>query len=383
MQGQGFGYQGPTETAANPEALARRFRSFAYTEAEETSPLYHHLALAVAEDAELLNLAAHTRAGQPPANMLLGAVHLLLLGGAAHPLAAYYPSLAAEPLPPANAFPAFRDFCLAHRSAIAEILPTRFVQTNEVARCAYLLPAFARAAELAGGQPLALIEIGASAGLNLLFDRYRICYSCGSYRINGGAAVSPVIIRTALQWPADTPEAQAFDFPLGQPTIAQRIGIDLHVVDGDNEAAYAWLRALIWPEHGERAQRLEAARNVWRSGPPQLMEGDATQMLGQALAAIPTNHTPVIFHTHVLNQFTPQAAAALDAIITDAAQRRLILRIGNDLGGDPGGGSGKSYLLRLRCYTQGRMTERILARVDGHARQIVWYAAADQQVSCP
>lgn len=379
MHEQGSGYQEPTEAAANPEALARRFRSFAYTEVEETSPLYHHLALAVAEDAELLNLAAHARAGQPPANLLFGAVHLLLLQGAAHPLAAYYASLAAGPLPPADAFPAFRDFCLAHRSAISEILATHFVQTNEVARCAYLLPAFARAAELAGSQPLALIEIGASAGLNLLFDHYSIRYCCGSYNINGGAAVSPVVIHTDLQWPADAPAGQTFDFPLGQPAITQRAGIDLHVVDIGDEAAYAWLRALIWPEHGERAQRLQAARDVWRSGPPQLIEGDASQMLDQALAAVPSNSTPVIFHTHVLNQFAPQAAAALDAGIADAAQTRRIVRIGNDLGG----GSGKSYLLRLRCYGQGRMAERILASVDGHARRIVWQDTAYQQGSRP
>ncbi len=109
-----------------------RFRVFAGTEAEESSPLYHRLALAVADDPEMLALAAHARSGQPPANLLLGAVHFLLLRSPAHVLADYYADLTPAPRPPTEAATPFRDFCLEQRAALVEMLRTRLVQTNEL-----------------------------------------------------------------------------------------------------------------------------------------------------------------------------------------------------------------------------------------------------------
>ncbi len=361
----GLGYNGPSEAATSLDALAERFRVFAFTEAEETSPLYHWLALAAAEDRELLALAARARAGQPPANLLFAAVHLLLLQGSDHPLSAYFAGITSHPLPPDAAAPVFRDFCLAYAPSISRIVATNLVQTNEVARCAYLLPAFSTVAQLVEGQPLALIEAGASAGLNLLFDRYHIRYWNGDQHLEAGAVESPVQIDTQL----DTPHAaRQSQIPLSLPAVAQRMGIDLHVVDLNDDAAFLWLRALIWPEHAQRTQRLLAARTLWRAQPPQLIEGDIVRDLPGLLSALPAGVAPVVFHTHVLNQFAPAEAAALEAIFKQFSHRRPIFRIGNDLGG----GGGKRNLLRLRRYDDGFAAERILAAVDGHARHIAW-----------
>jgi hypothetical protein len=166
------------ETIANPayEALARRFKRFADTQYRGESPLYEHLALAIAADHELLALAAHAAQGQPVPNLLLAAVHFLLLKGQADPLAQFYPNLTSPPSPPDAAYPAFRAFCLAQAAAIRHLLATRRVQTNEVGRCAYLSPTFTLVATLAHERPLAQIEIGTSAGLNLLWDRYGYHY---------------------------------------------------------------------------------------------------------------------------------------------------------------------------------------------------------------
>jgi hypothetical protein len=369
-----FRYAAPSEPADTAAETARRFRSFAQTEAEETSPLYHHLALAIAEDDALPALAAYSRHRQPPANMLLAAVHYLLLRGANHPLTGYYRSLTEKPLPPQEAFPVFRAFCIEQQSALRHLLATRAVQTNEVARCAYLLPALACAAELAAGQPLALVEIGASAGLNLLADRYRVHYQVTGGWIAAGAVDSPVRIETELHWrfsaaqvdnPAPAQLPYSAYLPLVTPVIQQRVGIDLQVVNLADDDAYLWLRALIGPEHSERVQRL-----VWLAQPPQLVEGDAVAQLPALLATIPMSVAPVLLHTHVLNQFSVQAASALEVVIAATSRQRPIYRIGNDLSG----GSGKQYVLRLRRYHQGAMQERVLALVDGHARRIEWMA---------
>lgn len=91
--------------------LSRRFERFAVRECRDVSPLYERIARGVAEDPEVLAIAARTRPGQPVPNALLAAVHALLLGGTAHPLAAYYPSLAGDEARQGDPYPAFHDFC--------------------------------------------------------------------------------------------------------------------------------------------------------------------------------------------------------------------------------------------------------------------------------
>src|SRR5581483_9734788 len=98
----------------------------------------------------------------------------LLLTGAEHPLRRYYASCVPDPLPPEGAFPHFRDFCLANETAMRELIATRLVQTNEVGRSACLLPAFSVASQREGDAPLAVVDFGCSAGLNLLFDRFHM-----------------------------------------------------------------------------------------------------------------------------------------------------------------------------------------------------------------
>jgi hypothetical protein len=356
-------YDRPNPPPADLVQLAARFRTFAGTEAEESSPLYHRLALAVADDPDLLALAARARSGQPPANLLLGAVHFLLLSDPAHALADYYADLTPAPRPSAEAATPFRAFCLEQRATLVEMLRTRLVQTNELRRCAYLLPAFSWIAAQTR-RPLALIEVGASAGLNLLFDRYAYRYALGEGAVRAGEPGSPVEIDTTCRM------APGAGLPLGVPPVASRIGIDLNPVDLADEDAYAWLQALIWPEHHDRAQRLAAAHTLWRTQPPVLVQGDAVAGLPALLDAVPEDATPVVFHTHVLNQFTPAAADALEAIFRRHAAARPIHRLGNDLGG----GTAKQYVLRVRVYQGDAMQETVLGHTDGHARRIEWLA---------
>src|SRR4051812_38684697 len=134
------------------------------------APMYDRIARAVAEDPEVLSLVLETRPEAHFPLLLLAAVHYLVLGGLDHPLAAVYGGQSdADPVP------LFHDLCLSHRAEILELLSNRNVQTNEVGRSAFLGPALAVAADRIGA-PLALVDVGASAGLNLRCDRYLLDY---------------------------------------------------------------------------------------------------------------------------------------------------------------------------------------------------------------
>ena len=156
-----------------------------------SSALYRTLCPAVADSEPVLDLLRHRRAGQQPSYLLFGAVHYLLLAGAQHELRTWYGSLATGPAEPSAAGAAFIDFCLSHQPAaqLADRQPV-LAQTNVVRR-SVLAPKYALwAVGQHCSQPLHLIEVGASAGLQLRFDRYR--YLIGGQRF--GPRQAPVTV---------------------------------------------------------------------------------------------------------------------------------------------------------------------------------------------
>lgn len=308
----------------NFETLSYQFQRFGERECVPASPLYGRLAVGIAGDQELLQLASAARAGPVP-NLFLAAVHYLLLKDSTHRLAAYYPDLAAHPqgdshreIGDADLFAHFRAFCLEHAGAIRALLETRLVQTNEVRRCACLLPAFALVARQAPDQALALVEVGASAGLNLLWDRYHYDYGPGG---QWGDARSPVRLACTLRGAGRPP------LPEQPAAIAYRIGLDLHPVDVRDADKALWLRALIWPEQTNRAALLASAIAVARRDPPPLLAGDANDLLDGTLEQVPPNTTLCVYHSFVLNQFSPAARERFHALIADHARRRDIYLI--------------------------------------------------------
>ncbi len=192
-------------------------------------------------------------------------VHYLLLSRPtrAEPLAAFYPNLTDTPLPPAAVYPAFRAFVDRARGELAPLLAERVTQTNEVGRCTYLLPAYVVAAHRCR-TPLWIIDVGASAGLNLQFDRYAYEYGNGVF---AGDLSSAVKLRTEQRrGPVPT---------IPMPEIAGRAGVDLAPIDLDDPAATRWLEACVWPEHVERFSNLRAALDVARIARPRVSKGNA------------------------------------------------------------------------------------------------------------
>ncbi len=282
---------------ASHDELAVAFRHFAVRRCGDYAPLYARLGAGVAENRELLAIAANATPGQSPPDLMLAAVHYLLAREPSHPLARFYPTLASGAPATGDASGPFRSFCLDRREELTRLISSRRVQTNEVRRCCYLLPAVMLAGQLAAPRPLALIEAGASAGLNLSMDRY--AYDYGTGRITGDRD-SPLLLRCRLSGQTRPP----LDLPV--PAIASRAGIDLNPLDPADPADAAWLRALIWADHLERALLLDDALRVAASRPPvPLHAGDATGQLPAVVAATPPGVAVCVIHTAFLAHLPP------------------------------------------------------------------------------
>ena len=350
-----------SEGTGHDTTLDRLSASFVRTAAEQFhgySPLYERLALAIASDREMLQLAARSREGQVVPLLFLGAVQFLLLRGVRHPLSAFYPSVSGE-IPPRDGdpYPAFRSFCMEHYSEIASIVSARTVQTNEVQRCAALLPAFPLVGARSGGRPLALVELGASAGLLLLWDRYSYDYGEGR---TYGDAVSPVHLTCELRGDLQPTITMPF------PAVVSRIGIDLHPVDVRDSEETLWLKALIWPGNPGRLDLLERAIGVARKEPLHLVEGDVFTRLPELLASVPADSVLCVFNSYVLVQFPREARERLDGMLRDFSRTRPFYRVSNEwLRGEQG-------TVTLAHYENGEQKEELLAESHPHGKWIRW-----------
>jgi hypothetical protein len=240
--------------------VADLYADFARREAHGVSPAYERLALAVSRDKGLRDLIETLPPAKRQPNLLFGVVRLL--GGPVE-----------DPV-------AFHDYAAGNWPTIEVELRRRATQTNEAGRCAVLLPVLA-----ALPQPLALLEVGASAGLCLYPDRYG--YRYGDQLVGAG---SPVIECAAT----------GVSPPAGVPEVVWRAGLDLNPLRVTEPADLAWLDALIWPEHAHRRTRLRAAAAVAAADPPLLVRGDLVDDLPALAARAPADATLVVFHTSVL-----------------------------------------------------------------------------------
>ena len=344
------------------EQAAGTLRRFADQACRGESPLYEHLCSQTADDQRLLGIVLAAPAGQPMPNLFLGAIHYLLLAGAEHELAAFYPSCVAAPKPHQHAFPAFREFCLAHEAAIRDLVAHRRVQTNEVCRCAYLLPAFMHVARTTGDRPLVLIDIGTSGGLNLIWDRYAYDFGPGKF---WGNPAAPVRITTELRGHL---VPRLTDQP---PVVAHRIGVDLHIPDLTSTTEALWLKALIWPDQPERMQRLTAAIPEWRRSPPDLLGGNALDVLPDLIRTASRAATVCIVHCHTLNQFSVEQREAFHNLLAAAGRDRPVVELSAEWIGTA------TPELWLLDWTGGVAQDEHLANVDQHGRWIQWLVAAD------
>ncbi|MCX2864387.1 DUF2332 domain-containing protein [Paucibacter sp. PLA-PC-4] len=278
---------------------AAQYRHFADVECPQ-DPLYVAICRSVADSPELLALMAEAPATQRRPNLLLAALHELVLGGADDGLAAYYPSADGTRLPDAELPARLLDFVRRQRSALVANLRSRSTQTNEIGRCAVLWPALQYISALSGRQDLALLDFGCSAGLNLGVDAYR--YDYGGFALGAPAAAERPTIH--CQWLGDS-------VPPPKPwRLHSRLGLDPAPIDVQDEAAVRWLRACLWPHDRERARRLDQALALARAADHPLSPAeDCLAEIEPWLDGLPARVQPLLFNSWVLSYFETGALA--------------------------------------------------------------------------
>jgi hypothetical protein len=246
---------------------AEDYRRFGAQEAQD-SPCYATWGLAVAADPEVLALLEELPPAKRQPNLVLAAARW-------H---------GAEPGP----YDGLRRVLVGSWPAVRATVLARATQTNEAGRCATMLPVLAA---LPG--PLALIEVGCSAGLCLLPDRYGYRYATdhGTVEVHPPAGPSPVVLDCRVEGEAPLPHAV--------PEVVWRAGIDLHPLDVTDPDATDWLETLVWPEQEDRRSRLAAALRLARSDPPRLVRGDLLEELPRLAAEAPPEATLVVLHSAV------------------------------------------------------------------------------------
>ena len=242
------------------------------------------------------------------------------------------------------------DALVAHRDFLRRWAAEQNVQTNEVQRAWALLPAFLAVAD---GRPFDLLELGPSAGLNLLWDSYSYRYSVAEW--GAGALVLEGDDRRP-------PPPELFERHV---TVARRRGIDKSPVDVTSEHGARLLQAFVWPDQTARLERLRRAIDTAREDPPELMQGDYVETLPALLRDRCEGAQLVVFQTASTMYLGAERMTRLRAALHEAGgDEPLVFITTGRAPGDDG------FALDLERYPDGR--RRRLAVFDFHGDWLDW-----------
>ena len=289
--------------------LAQVYRHFGEVDAVGTSPLYERVAVALSESDEALRAIEAAPARQRHPTVILAALHDLALAGRAPARAAAYAGADGD----AAAGAAIATL-LRMTDAVVAIAVRRKTQTFETGRCAVLYPAIAEAARRVGTQAIGLIDVGGSAGLDLQVDRVGITYGNGQ---SLGDLSSPVQLSASIVGGRPVPTRAV-------PEVVARVGVGLDPVDVTDAENVRWLRACLPPDQRERGERLDAELALAATAPPQLLRGNAVEVLPDAFARVPADALPVVTTTWALSRFPLESRLRFLHRLDEAAAGRAV-----------------------------------------------------------
>jgi hypothetical protein len=350
-----------------PRELSDMWTIFADTSCRVYSPLYDRIARAVAASDDVLAVVGEAPPRGHLPTSLLAAVHYLVLGEGENPLAALYQGRS-----DVDPGPLFVEFCLQHRDEIVTLLSTRHTNTNEVGRSALIGPALTAVSSRLGG-PLGLVDVGCSAGLNLLCDRYLLDYGPA-----GSTGAPDAAVRVTCDVVGGRPPiADAL------PPISHRVGVDRDPVDVTDADDVRWQLACVWPDTGRLARTRRALEEVRHAALP-IVRGDAVEAVGGVVRALPADLVATVITTWTMAYLLPDERAAFHAALADAATGRPVAWIvgeGPEVvepfsgAGAPQDAAGTSaHVLGLIVFDDGAVDASLLGFVQPHGNWIDWRA---------
>ena len=291
-----------------------------------------------------------TATGDALALRLAGSLHALVLSGQSAALADIYPPKAAED---AMLWASVKAAFIDHQAFILDRL-TSAPQTNEVRRSAALLPGFLTIAQLTA-KPLMLSEVGASAGLNLNWDKY--AYTFGSTTWGGTSTVSLA------------PDWQGQPLPNAELSVTNRAGCDLNPLNPASAEDRLRLMSYIWADQADRLERTRHALEIAVANNVVVDRADAIDWLKRRLSQQHTGVTHVIYHT-IAWQYLPDALKAKGEALIAAAGKKAtadapLARLQMEADGKTDGAA-----LTLQIWPTGERHE--IGRADFHGRWINW-----------
>jgi hypothetical protein len=276
---------------------------------------------------------------------LLGGMHYLVLSGRAP-----------------GAFESWERFSEAldeHSQRLAALVAERPIQTNEAQRSWVLLPCFLELGRRTGAETLDLIELGPSAGLNLVWDRYRYEYEAGSW----GPREAPLELRGEERSPIPRELLEL------APAVRSRIGVDVHPVDVVTDEGARLLKSFVWADQIDRLRRLDRAIEALRADPPELVQGDFVELLPGLLSQLRSAELTVVFQTGTLGYLTPEQRGRLRASLEEAGEAARLAFVST---GAPRERGATHWGVSLQLWPGAE--SKLVAEADFHGAWLDWLA---------
>jgi hypothetical protein len=302
---------------------------------EGRSPLYADLGRRLAEEPRVVPLVDEWNWEVP--RRLLAGLHYLVLAGEA----------------------SWRDVSAAlegHAPFLREFIATQPVQTNEVQRSWVLLPCFLRVAERAGAEVFDLVELGPSAGLNLVWDRYQYRYRNGEW----GPRDAP------LELTGEERGAVPARLLALTPSVRRRIGIDRSPIDVTSDDGARLLSSFVWADQHRRLERLGCAIEAVRGEPPEIVRGDVVELLPDVLRGQPRDVLTIVFQTAMLGYIDLRRRDRLRRTLRTAGQRKPLAFVTS---GRPRN-HGRVWGLRIFVWPDGE--REFIGHADYHGEWLDW-----------
>jgi hypothetical protein len=299
---------------------------------EGRSELYAELLRSWSEDPVANEIAGSDPAWFSPLRLIAG-LHYLVLGGEAE----------------------WDDSLEEHDDFLREFVATQGVQTNEVQRSWVLLPLLLRVAQRMEAEAFDLVELGPSAGLNLVWDRYRYRYQTGRWGREDAL----------LSFEGEERRAVPADLLALEPKVRSRIGIDRSPIDVTTDDGARLLRSFVWAGQDDRMRRLDQAIEAVRVDPPELVRGDYVEELPEVLAGQPTDALTVVFQTASFGYIGDDGRARVRAVLEEAGEQRPLALISTGKPRD-----GEDWGLRIVYWPGGE--REFAGHADFHGSWLQW-----------